>query len=130
MLSERYGASVTWTPSQLDLLNAAQELSIAVRRADGSLRRWTPVWVVTFDGQVYVRSWYRRETGWFGAALRSLQARVRVPGLEVDVLIEDAGGDQEAGVTSAYRSKYGGSSVDAMVSAEAVATTLRLLPLG
>ena len=81
-------------------------------------------------GQVYVRSWHRRDTGWFGQAVRSLRARVHVPGLEADVTVEDIGdasADVTAGVDAAYRAKYGGGA-GSMVTAAAAATTLRLTP--
>lgn len=87
-----------------------------------------PVWVVRAGEHVYVRSWYRRDTGWFGHALRARRARVRVPGLEADVTVEDLGHSSErvtAEVDAAYRGKYGGGA-GSMVTAEAAATTLRL----
>ncbi len=106
-----------------------RELEIAVRRSDGTHLRWTPIWVVVADGQVYVRSWYRRDTGWFGLATRTLAARVRVPGLEADVTIEDLA-DTSAEVTAAvdvaYQAKYGGGA-GSMVTADAHRTTLRLV---
>ena len=37
---------MSWTPEQLALVDAARELEIAVRRVDGTLRPWTPIWVV------------------------------------------------------------------------------------
>jgi hypothetical protein len=55
-----------WSPEQLQKIAASDELDIAVRRADGSLRRWTTIWVVRVDENVYVRTWYRRTDGWFG----------------------------------------------------------------
>ncbi len=55
-----------------------RELRIRVRRADGTLRAAVPVWVVTAAAQVYVRTWYRRDTGWFGGVLRSRRARILV----------------------------------------------------
>jgi hypothetical protein len=58
-----------WRPDELDLVDRAHELEIAVRRTDGTLRRWTPIWVVRVGEQVYVRSWHRRDTGWFGHAV-------------------------------------------------------------
>jgi hypothetical protein len=73
--------TASWSPDELRLMNASGELQIAVKRSDGSLRRWVPIWVVCAGGQVYVRTWYRRDTGWFGHALRSRRARIRVPGL-------------------------------------------------
>ena len=82
---------MSWTPEQLALLDGTRELDIAVRRDDGSLRPWTPIWVVRVVGDVYVRTWYRRDGGWFGLAVKTRRARVRVPGVEVDVRIEDVG---------------------------------------
>ncbi|VVJ16965.1 Uncharacterised protein [Amycolatopsis camponoti] len=116
--------TTSWTADDLSFLDAAQELEIAV----GS-RRWTPIWVVCADGQVYVRTWYRRDTGWFGDAVRSRSAHIRVPGLDAEVTIEDIGTASArvtAAVDAAYRTKYTGGGTDAMVTAEAAATTLRL----
>ena len=118
-----------WSPDELRLINAAGELRIAVKRSDGSLRRWVPIWVVCAGGQVYVRTWYRRDTGWFGHALRSRRARIRVPGLEADVTIEDIGDASTqvtADVDAAYRTKYGRGEAGSMVTAAAAATTLQL----
>ncbi|WP_290058361.1 DUF2255 family protein [Amycolatopsis solani] len=114
-----------WALDELALLDDARELEIAV----GS-RRWTPIWVVCAEGNVYVRSWYRRDTGWFGDALRSRRARIRVPGLAAEVTVEDLGAAPEitAAVDAAYRAKYPGGGTDAMVTPEAAATTLRLDP--
>ncbi len=120
---------MSWTPEQLARVDAARELEIAVRRADGTLRPWTPIWVVHVGGDLYVRTWYRRDTGWFGLAVSTRRARVRVPGVEVDVHIEDVGVGPSAlreNVDDAYRDKYGGGSTGNMVG-DAAATTLRLL---
>jgi hypothetical protein len=120
-----------WSPDELQAVEAAEELQIAVKRSDGTPRRWTPIWVVSADGQVYVRTWYRRDTGWYGHALRSRRARIRVPGLDVDVAIEDVGeGPPELRerVDTAYREKYGRSGSSSMVETAAAATTLRLTP--
>ena len=67
---------------------------------------------------------------WFGLALSTRRARVRVPGVEVDVRIEDVGVGPSGlrdDVDDAYRDKYGGGSTGNMVGDEAAATTLRLL---
>ena len=139
--------SDTWRPEEADLVGRAHELEIAVRRPDGTLRRWTPIWVVTVDGQVHVRSWYRRSTGWFGHAVAGRRARVRVPGLEAEVDVVDIGGGGvdggdvtsadggaaagkvQARVDDAYRAKYGAQGAASMVTPEAAATTLRLDPV-
>ncbi|GAB2613483.1 DUF2255 family protein [Kribbella endophytica] len=123
-----------WTPDDLQRIAAADELQIAPRRTDGTLRRWVPIWVVSVDQQVYVRTWYRRDTGWFAHVLESHRACIRVPGLQADVSVEDVGTGSEQlrlKVDEAYRTKYaryGTSTVDQMVAAEAAATTLLLTP--
>lgn len=124
--------TAAWSPDELERINTAEELRIATERADGTLRRDVPVWVVSADGQVYVRTWYRRSDGWFGHAVDSRRARIRIAGLEADVAVEDIGADKSdlrASVDAAYRAKYGRygeTTVDRMVSDDAAAATLRL----
>lgn len=126
--------TAAWTPEQLERIDAAEELQIASRRADGRLRGWVPIWVVAVDGQVYVRTWHRRTTGWFGHVLTEPRARVRVPGLEADVVVEDVGagpGELRTTVDQAYRAKYaryGHTTIGQMISDPAAAATLRLIP--
>ena len=126
--------TATWTPEQLQRIDGSDELEIASRRGDGTLRQFVPIWVVRVDDQVYVRTWHRRTTGWFGRVLDTARARVRVPGLEADVVVEDVGagpGELRSQVDAAYRVKYGrygDSTVGQMVADEAVAATLRLTP--
>jgi hypothetical protein len=117
----------SWSAEQLDLINGSRELQILRRRTDGTLRPSVPIWVVCVDDEVYVRTWYRRITAWFGQVLD--QARIRVPGLETDVIIADVGeGAPEfrASVDAAYRTKYVSAGHECMVTDDAAATTLRL----
>jgi hypothetical protein len=126
--------ATSWSPQELDRIGMADELQIASKRTDGTLRRWVPIWVVRVGDQVYVRTWHRRESGWFGHVLDSCRARIRVPGLEADVTVEDTGegtAQQRADIDAAYRAKYGrygSTSVEPMVTAAAAATSLRLSP--
>jgi hypothetical protein len=123
-----------WSPEQLQQIGASDELHIAVRRADGSLRREVPIWVVCVGQNVYVRTWYRRTDGWFGHALESRRGRIRVPGVEADVAVTDVGSDSadvRPDVDDAYRRKYGhfgDATVERMVADSAAATTLWLRP--
>jgi hypothetical protein len=117
-----------WSQVALAALDAAADLEIAVRRTDGGLRAWTPVWVVRVAGQVYVRTWHRRGTGWYGHAVATGRARVRVPGLIADVTVHDVGAGPDglrAAVDAAYRAKYG-AGAGSMVSDAAAASTLLL----
>ncbi|GAA1561255.1 DUF2255 family protein [Kribbella lupini] len=126
--------SATWTPDEIRRFTTADELQIAARRTDGTLRRWVPIWVVCVDEQVYVRTWYRRNTGWFAHVLDSQRACIRVPDLQSEVSVEDVGSRSQqlrADVDTAYRTKYaryGASTIEQMVSPAAAATTLRLTP--
>jgi hypothetical protein len=126
--------TIAWSPDELERIGAADELYIATRREDGTLRREVPVWVVCAGGQAYVRTWYRRDSGWFGQVVESRRARIGVPGLAADIAVEDVADGQaelRAGVDAAYRAKYGRygeASVDRMVADGAAATTLRLTP--
>jgi hypothetical protein len=124
----------TWSPEQLQRLGASDELEIAVRRADGTLRRLGADWVVCVGEHVFVQTWHRRSNGWFGDVLHSQRARIRVADVCADVTVTDVGEDAtdlRAGVDNAYRvkySRYGPTTVDRMVSEAAAATTLRLIP--
>jgi hypothetical protein len=126
--------TVPWSSDELERIGRAEELQIAAERADGTLGRAVPIWVVRAGGQVYVRTWYRRDGGWFGHAVGSRRARIRVPGLEADIAIEDVGDDKgklRASVDAAYRAKYGRygeTTVERMVTDDAAAATLRLVP--
>jgi hypothetical protein len=126
--------TAAWSPDQVKRIGSAEELQIATRRADGTLRRWVPIWVVCVGDQVFVRTWYRRDSGWFGHVLDSRRARIRVPGLEVDVSVEDVGEDTASlrpRVDTAYRAKYkrySSTTVAGMATDEAAASTLRLIP--
>jgi len=123
-----------WTPDDMRRISSSDEMQIAAKRIDGTLRRWLPIWVVCVSEQVYVRTWYRRNTGWFAHVLDSRRAGIRVPGLRADVAVEDVAagsGRLRADIDAAYRTKYGRygtSAVGPMVAAAAAATTLRLSP--
>jgi hypothetical protein len=123
--------TASWSREQLDRINGSGELQIASRRTDGTLRSSVPIWVVRVDDGVYLRTWYRRATGWFGHVIDFPQASIRVPGLETDVIIADVGiGDPglRASVDAAYSAKYGPVGHQSMVTDDAAATTLRVDP--
>ena len=47
-----------WTADELDSIGQADELEIAVRRPDGTLRKRVTIWVVRDGDDLYVRSGY------------------------------------------------------------------------
>jgi len=121
-----------WSPTELDRIGAANELSITTRRADGSLRAWTPIWVVRVGDELYVRSWKGAGGAWYRHAVRTGATRVRASGIERDVTVENVPADDAAhpAIDAQYRAKYGAHSsyVAPMVAPAAVEATLRLIP--
>jgi hypothetical protein len=123
--------TTTWTSDQLSRIEAAEELEIAPRRRDGTLRKPVPIWVVRVRDEVYVRAAYGPGTGWHRVARASREGRIRAGGVEQDVTIEDVDGEVNDQVDAAYRDKYrryAGSIVDGITNAQARRTTLKLAP--
>ncbi|WP_127500881.1 DUF2255 family protein [Actinoplanes solisilvae] len=104
---------MTWPAEALELIGAARELRIP-----------RPIWVVRVGDEVYVRTWYRRDTGWYGHAVATGLAHISVPGLEADVTVTEFTG-LRAEIDAAYQAKYGDAS---MITDAAADTTLRLRP--
>jgi hypothetical protein len=120
-----------WTPDDLARVSRATELELTSRRPDGSLRPYVTIWVVGAADCLYVRSAYGWNNGWFQRALKSGEGRIRAAGVERDVAFEQPDPDVADAVTAAYRLKYdryGPSIVGTVISAEAVKSTLRLVP--
>lgn len=121
-------ASGRWADDDLRRLSDLRELQISVPLASGEHGPWTPIWVVVVDGGVYVRTWRRRETGWYGRARRLAAARIRLAGAVIDVVVTASAVERAAGIDAAYRAKYGEAGARSMVTDEAAASTLRLTP--
>ncbi|MBX5470144.1 MAG: DUF2255 family protein [Thermoleophilaceae bacterium] len=123
--------TTTWTGDELDRVGAAEELEIAPRRRDGTLRKPVPIWVVRVGDDLYVRAAYGPRSGWHRVARTSREGRIRAGGVEKGVTVEDAGGAVNDQVDAAYRAKYrryAESIVDSVTDAQARLTTLKLVP--
>lgn len=121
----------TWTLDDLATTDGVDELGIASRRPDGSLRPFVTIWFVRAGDELYVRSAYGYENPWFQRALAAGDGRIRVAGVEHDVAFEVPGPEVAESVSDAFQAKYGRWSkgiVRTVVSAEAVRSTLRLVP--
>jgi hypothetical protein len=121
----------TWTRDELSTIGGADELEIAPLRPDGTLRKGVTIWVVRHGDDLYVRSWHGRSGAWFHAAQASSAGRIRAGGVEKDVtFVAEADPGSNDQIDAAYRTKYrrSASYVPPMVSAEARATALRLVP--
>ncbi|MFI1092349.1 DUF2255 family protein [Streptomyces sp. NPDC020917] len=121
----------TWNRQTLERIATADELHIAPRRGDGSLRNPTTIWVVRDGDDLYVRSWRGKQGSWWNTARDSHAGHVTAGGAEADVTFtavsDPAVNDR---VDAAYRAKYGRYSgyVEPMVADQARSTTLRLTP--
>ena len=117
-----------WTPDELDRIGNAEELRIAGRLADGSLRKLVIIWQVRVGDDIYVRSVNGPDAAWFrGTQIRG-EGRIESGGVSKDVVFtrDDS---QDAEIDAAYRAKYGtGSPVIAIISPTATSTTMRVDP--
>ena len=122
---------VTWSDDDLQHYGAAEELQLASRRGDGSLRPYVTMWVVRANDELYVRSAYGPDNPWYRRAKASGTGRIRAGGLERDVVFAEANPDAHAGIDAAYHTKYdrhGPRIVGTVVGPDAVHVTIRLLP--
>ena len=123
----------TWTAEDLDRIGGAEELKIASRRRDGSLRPYVTIWVVRSGDDLYVRSAYGPGNPWFVRAKASGVGRIRAGGVERDVAFEEPAADVHEALDAAYHVKYdrhGPRIVGTVVGPKVVETTLRLVPAG
>ena len=95
-----------WTADELARIGKADELQITSRRRDGSLRPYVTIWVVRSGDDLYVRSAYGHDNGWFRRALSSGEGRIRAGGVERDVAFEEPGAAVDADLHAAYHAKY------------------------
>ena len=121
---------MSWTGDELEKIGDAEELQLASRRADGSLRPFVTIWVVRAVDDVYVRSAYGHDNPWFQRALKAGKGRIQAGGVERDVTFEPHP-EADAAVDAAFHAKYdryGRAMVGTVVSPEAVRSTLRVRP--
>ena len=121
-----------WTDNELASTGAVHEVGIALYLEDGTLRRYTIIWVVRVADNLYVRSWRGRSGGWFRVLWNVLRAAFEPVGLEYDVTFEKPGDGLHSAIDQAYRRKYALASdtyVQPMINAEAAAATFRLVPV-
>ena len=120
-----------WTNDELDNIAPAEELELASARHDGSLRNPVTIWVFRHGDDLYVRSYKGRTAAWFRGTQDRREGRIRADGVEKDVTFADADRDIDDQLDAAYRTKYrryGARFVNLMVSPEARAATLQLVP--
>jgi hypothetical protein len=123
--------ATAWTPDELDRIGAAEELRLASRRPDGSLRPYVTMWVVRAGGGLYIRSAYGPGNPWFRRATASGTGRIQAGGIERDVSFADAAPDVQGDIDAAYHAKYdryGPRIVGSVTGPDAYRVTVRLVP--
>lgn len=120
-----------WTNEELNKIGRADELELASLRRDGTLRKPVTIWVVRHGDELYVRSAYGRTSAWFPGTQECHEGRIHAGGVDKDVRFAEAGGDINDAIDGTYRTKYRrypAIYVDHVVSPEARATTIKLVP--
>ncbi len=120
-----------WTNDELAKVAAADELQIASRRYDGTLRNPVTIWVVRYGDDLYVRSVNGRSAAWFRGSQDVHEGHIQAGGVEKDVTFVDADHDIGDELDAAYRNKYrryAKNFVDGIVSPQARSATIELVP--
>jgi len=119
-----------WTSDELSRVGAAEELQIASVKRDGMLRNPVTIWVVHHDDDLSVRSVNGRSSSWFRGVRVRHEGHIRAGGVDKDVLLVETD-DVNDEIDAAYRTKYhryAASMIDHIVSPQARAATLKLVP--
>lgn len=123
-----------WTPEQLRAIDRVDELRVQTRRADGSLPRGVPVWGVSTDGSVFVRSVWGAGSAWYRRALAQGSGRLHAGPVDTEAAFSRVDPDDAAlhdRIDAAYHAKYdhhGRIHVDPTVTRAVRALTIRVMP--
>lgn len=121
---------MTFPEQDLAAIAAAEEIEIETRASDGTVHR-TIIWIVTHDGDVYVRSVNGPGARWYREATASGEVVLHVAGRRIPARLEaaaDAAG--AAACSEGLRAKYNADySLQSMLLPETLPTTLRVAPV-
>ena len=96
---------MTWRNEELSAVAAPDELQIATRRRDGTLRNPVTIWHVRHGDDLYVRSVNGPTSGWYRGAQTRRQARVAAGGVEQDVELVEADHGLDDRIDAEYRAQ-------------------------
>jgi hypothetical protein len=120
-----------WTNDELTKIGTAEELQIASRRRNGTLRNPVTVWVVRHGDDLYVRSVRGRTGAWFRSAQARHEGHISAGGVEKDVTFIEGDDAINDVLDAAYRDKYrryAANIVGSTVTPQAREATLKLVP--
>jgi hypothetical protein len=92
----------TWPADDLTRLGGAEQVDISTRRRDGSLRPFVPIWIVSVDGALYVRSYRGTGGAWYRHASTDPDGAIKTSGLQRDVTFAPADPAARDEVDAAY----------------------------
>ncbi len=122
----------TWTNDELTKIGTADELQIAARRGDGTLRNPVTIWVVRLGDDLYVRSVNGRTSAWFRGTQVRHEGHIHAGGIDKDVtFVEADDNDTNGQIDAAYRTKYrryAANIVNSILTPQARAATIQLVP--
>jgi hypothetical protein len=120
-----------WTQEELQKIGSAEEIGLASRRADGTLRGYVTMWTVRAGDDIYVRSAYGPDNPWYRRAIASGEGRIEAGGVERDVDFAAADPSAQDSIDAAYHAKYdrhGARLVATVVGEHVHELTIRLVP--
>ena len=120
-----------WPPNELERIGAAEEIRLASRRPDDSLRPYVTMWVVRAGADLYVRSAYGPDNPWYRRATASGAGRIRAGGNDRDVSFAQVASEAQDDIDAAYHAKYDryGLQIVGSVTGPGVhPVTIRLVP--
>ena len=114
----------------IDYIDRTDDVMLATFLKDGG-EVHTEIWAVVVDGEGYIRNGFGEASKWYRRAQRTHRGAFIDGDRRYAVTIEDV--DDEAtlnAVDAAYRSKYSGSGLSAVVSAATRRYTMRVVADG
>lgn len=120
-----------WTTEALHALTSTEEVQLATRRRDRTLRGPRTIWVVTSGNRVFIRSTNGRTAAWFRAAIATGAGQIQARSTAYDVTFTEVHDENDlAAADAGYRSKYGhyASIVDHLEEAGPRAASLEVHP--
>lgn len=120
-----------WSTQALHAFASTEEVRLAIRRANGTLRSPRTIWVVTSGQRVFIRSTNGRDAAWYRAATATGAGRLTARGVAHDVTFAHVENDADlAAADAGYRGKYGhyASIVDHLEEPGPRAATLEVHP--
>lgn len=121
-----------WTNEELNKIGRSDELEISSLRRDGTLRSLVTIWVVRVGDDLYVRAYKGRTSPWFRGSQTRHEGQIQADGVVKDVtFVEESEPDLNAQIDAAYRAKYrryAATIVDTVVTPDARAATIKLVP--